>query len=85
MALGEDMPRTLGMKLQQERAVSIAIAVALAAAAVSTVGTISFVGLIARHAARFLVGSSPSPNSTYSSAFRGDFGNTLHIPLDVLL
>lgn len=56
IALGEDMPRTLGMKLQQERAVSIAIAVTLAAAAVSTVGTISFVGLIAPHAARLLVG-----------------------------
>ncbi|MEA5504639.1 Fe(3+)-hydroxamate ABC transporter permease FhuB [Halotia wernerae UHCC 0503] len=56
MALGEDLPRILGMRLQQARGVILAIAVALAAAAVSTVGTISFVGLIAPHAARLLVG-----------------------------
>lgn len=57
MALGEDLPRILGMRLQKARGVILAIAVALAAAAVSTVGTISFVGLIAPHAARLLVGS----------------------------
>lgn len=57
MALGEDLPFILGMRLQQARGVILAIAVALAAAAVSTVGTISFVGLIAPHAARLLVGS----------------------------
>lgn len=56
MALGEDLPRTLGIRLQQARGISIAIAVALAAVSVSTVGTISFVGLIAPHAARLLVG-----------------------------
>lgn len=56
MALGEDLPRTLGIRLQQARGISITIAVALAAAAVSTVGTISFVGLLAPHAARLLVG-----------------------------
>ncbi|MBE9125217.1 MULTISPECIES: Fe(3+)-hydroxamate ABC transporter permease FhuB [unclassified Coleofasciculus] len=56
MALGEDLPRTLGLPLQKARAISVAIAVALAAAAVSTVGTVSFVGLLAPHAARLLVG-----------------------------
>lgn len=57
MALGEDLPRLLGVQLQKARALAIAIAVALAAAAVSTVGTISFVGLVAPHIARLLVGS----------------------------
>jgi iron complex transport system permease protein len=57
MALGEDLPRLLGVQLQKARALAIAIAVALAAAAVSTVGTISFVGLVAPHIARVLVGS----------------------------
>ncbi|KZL47949.1 iron ABC transporter [Nodularia spumigena CENA596] len=56
MALGEDLPRILGMRLQVSRGVILAIAVALAAAAVSTVGTISFVGLIAPHTARILIG-----------------------------
>ncbi|MCU0551409.1 MAG: iron ABC transporter permease [Leptolyngbya sp. Prado105] len=56
LALGEDVPRILGMSLQRVRAAMIAIAVVLSAAAVSTVGTISFVGLIAPHAGRLLVG-----------------------------
>lgn len=56
LALGEDVPRILGMSLQRVRASMIAIAVLLSAAAVSTVGTISFVGLIAPHAGRLLVG-----------------------------
>ncbi len=52
MALGEDVPQTLGMHLQHARAISVAIAFCLAASAVATVGTISFVGLIAPHASR---------------------------------
>ena len=57
MALGEDLPRSLGVSLQRARGLVLAIAVALAAAAVSTVGTVSFVGLMAPHTARLLVGS----------------------------
>jgi iron complex transport system permease protein len=57
MALGEDLPRILGMRLQPARSLVLAIAVALAAASVSIVGTISFVGLIAPHCARLLIGS----------------------------
>jgi iron complex transport system permease protein len=56
LALGEDIPQLLGMSLQRVRASMITIAVLLSAAAVSTVGTISFVGLIAPHAGRLLVG-----------------------------
>lgn len=56
MALGEDLPLSLGLSLQKARGIAIAIAVALAAAAVSTVGTVSFVGLIAPHTARLLIG-----------------------------
>lgn len=56
LALGEDVPRLLGMPLQRVRATIIAIAVFLSVAAVSTVGTISFVGLLAPHVGRLLVG-----------------------------
>ena len=56
LALGEDVPRSLGMPLQRVRAGMMAIAVLLSAAAVAAVGTISFVGLIAPHAGRLLVG-----------------------------
>ncbi|XHX79889.1 MAG: iron ABC transporter permease [Stenomitos frigidus ULC029] len=57
LALGDDLPRMLGIKLQRARGVLLAIAVALAGATVATVGAISFVGLIAPQAARVLVGS----------------------------
>ena len=56
MALGDDFPRSLGIQLERARVLLLTIAVALAAAAVATVGTIGFVGLIAPHAARLLVG-----------------------------
>lgn len=58
MALGDDFPQTLGIPLQKARAFLLTLSVALAAAAVSAVGTISFVGLIAPHAARLLVGTN---------------------------
>lgn len=56
LALGERLPRTLGMRLEQVRAALLALAVLLASAAASVVGTISFVGLVAPHATRLLVG-----------------------------
>ncbi|GAB4286971.1 MAG: Fe(3+)-hydroxamate ABC transporter permease FhuB [Oscillatoriaceae cyanobacterium] len=58
MALGDDLPRLLGIPLQKARLILLGIAVALAAAAVATVGTISFVGLVAPHCARLLAGTN---------------------------
>ena len=57
MALGDDAARGLGLSLEHDRAVLLLTAVLLAAAAVATVGTVSFVGLMAPHAARLLAGS----------------------------
>ncbi len=57
IALGDDLPRLLGIKLQQAQAIVMTISVMLAAAAVATVGTLGFVGLIAPHAARLLLGN----------------------------
>jgi iron complex transport system permease protein len=56
-ALGEDAPRSLGLALDRTRLITLAIAVALAASAISIVGGIGFVGLIAPHASRMLVPS----------------------------
>jgi iron complex transport system permease protein len=56
MALGDEVSRGLGLSLERMRGVASAIAVSLCAIAVSTVGTISFVGLIAPQIARVLVG-----------------------------
>lgn len=57
LALGEDTPRTLGLPLERARLAALVLAVALAAAAVAVVGTVAFVGLVAPHAARMLVGA----------------------------
>ncbi len=49
-------PRVLGVGLARSRRVHIAIAVLLTAAATAAVGPITFVGLVAPHAARMLIG-----------------------------
>lgn len=54
--LGEEVARGLGSRVEVERGVLLLCSVALAAAAVATAGTIGFVGLIAPHIARRMVG-----------------------------
>jgi ferric hydroxamate transport system permease protein len=54
-ALGEDVPRALGMAPERSRLAMLGVAVGLAAAAVSVVGAIGFVGLLAPHASRLLI------------------------------
>ncbi len=56
VALGDASARGLGVPLERSRLVLLGVAVALAAAAVSVVGTVGFVGLVAPHAARLLIG-----------------------------
>ena len=57
IGLGDDVARGLGLRLERSRLLLLLAAVALAGAAVATVGTISFVGLMAPHASRLLVGT----------------------------
>lgn len=56
VSLDEDTPRLLGLKLARGRLGFLALAVLLSATAVAAAGTIGFVGLVAPHAARALVG-----------------------------
>lgn len=56
LALDDDAPRVRGVALERTRLVVLAGAVSLAAASVAAVGVIAFVGLVAPHAARALVG-----------------------------
>ncbi len=58
LAFSDDVASGLGMRLMLARVVCMSVAVALAAAAVTGVGVLGFVGLLAPHAARLLVGSS---------------------------
>lgn len=57
LALDEDTPRVLGVPLEPVRLVALGGAALLTSTAVSAVGVIGFVGLVAPHAARALVGS----------------------------
>nr|WP_092069121.1 iron ABC transporter permease [Dendrosporobacter quercicolus]NSL47351.1 iron ABC transporter permease [Dendrosporobacter quercicolus DSM 1736]SDL86317.1 iron complex transport system permease protein [Dendrosporobacter quercicolus] len=56
LSLGDDIACGLGAAVEQERRRLLAAAVALAASCVAVSGSISFVGLIAPHLARRLVG-----------------------------
>ncbi|WP_299530050.1 iron ABC transporter permease [uncultured Streptomyces sp.] len=56
VALDEDTPRLLGLGLSRARLGFLTVGILLAATAVAAAGTIGFVGLVAPHAARALVG-----------------------------
>ncbi|MQY14432.1 Iron(3+)-hydroxamate import system permease protein FhuB [Streptomyces sp. RB5] len=56
VSLDEDTPRLLGLDLGRGRLGFLVVAVLLTATAVAAAGTIGFVGLVAPHAARALVG-----------------------------
>ncbi|WP_308042370.1 iron chelate uptake ABC transporter family permease subunit [Micromonospora sp. PLK6-60] len=56
LALDDDTPRVLGVRLERTRLVALGAAAVLTSTAVSAVGVIGFVGLVAPHIARALVG-----------------------------
>lgn len=55
--LGEDLATSLGTRVNAARLLCLAVAVALAGAAVTGAGILGFVGLLAPHVARLLVGA----------------------------
>ncbi|MNH82767.1 putative siderophore transport system permease protein YfhA [compost metagenome] len=57
-ALGDDTASSAGAHVQRQRLILIMLSVALAGAAVAIGGAIAFIGLMAPHMARKLVGSS---------------------------
>ncbi|MEU6161061.1 iron ABC transporter permease [Streptomyces sp. NPDC047130] len=56
VSLDEDTPKLLGIGLSRERLTLLVLSVLLSATAVAAAGAIGFVGLVAPHAARALVG-----------------------------
>jgi iron complex transport system permease protein len=56
LTLGDDIARGLGIKVEWQRGLLLLIGAAMAGAAVATAGTIGFVGLMAPHLGRQLVG-----------------------------
>lgn len=57
LALGDDAARSLGLRVERTRLLLAALAAVLTGAAVAVAGLIGFVGLVAPHVARFIVGS----------------------------
>lgn len=57
LQLGDEMAKNLGVRVNLSRIALSAVAAFLAAATISEVGMIGFVGLVAPHIARMLVGS----------------------------
>lgn len=58
LQLGDEVARNLGSRLELQRAMLLLSSVALAGSAVATAGSIGFVGLMAPHLGRQLVGPS---------------------------
>ncbi|URD48604.1 iron ABC transporter permease [Chroococcidiopsis sp. CCNUC1] len=56
--LGDDVAKGLGSRVEWQRGMLVLVGVALAGAGVATAGTIGFVGLIAPHLGRQLVGTN---------------------------
>uniref|UniRef100_A0AAU2W0N1 Iron ABC transporter permease n=1 Tax=Streptomyces sp. NBC_00008 TaxID=2903610 RepID=A0AAU2W0N1_9ACTN len=57
LAVDEDTPRIVGVKVERTRFTALSIAAVLAALSVIAVGVVGFVGLVAPHLARSLVGA----------------------------
>lgn len=57
LGLGDDVARSVGLRVELTRLVLVALAAVLTAAAVSVAGLVGFVGLVAPHVARLLIGS----------------------------
>ncbi|EOR25245.1 iron ABC transporter permease [Cytobacillus oceanisediminis] len=88
--LGEEIAIGLGSKVQQQRFVLLLICTALIGTAVAFAGGIGFVGLMAPHIARKLVGSSFGallPLSAFIGAIlvliADTIGRTLFLPIEV--
>ncbi|MFD9907500.1 FecCD family ABC transporter permease [Streptomyces sp. NPDC059063] len=57
LGMGDETARGLGVKVERARLASAAVAVLLCATATAAVGPVAFVGLVAAHCARMLVGA----------------------------
>ncbi len=71
LGLGDETAKGLGMRVEPQRILLLLISAALAAGAVAVSGTIGFVGLVAPHVTRRLVGPSHEGLLPVSALFGG--------------
>lgn len=90
LRLGDDVARALGARIERTRLALVALAAALAGAAVAIAGPVSFVGLMAPHIARRLVGSAHISVLPVSALVGGTIvivadalARTLFAPIDI--
>jgi iron complex transport system permease protein len=90
LQLGDDIARGLGAPVERNRGLLLALSVVLAGAAVATCGAVGFVGLMAPHIARQLVGPSQGglfPVATVAGGLilvtADMLGRTLFAPIEV--
>jgi iron complex transport system permease protein len=88
--LGDDVAKGLGTRVEWQRGLLVLVGVALAGAGVATAGMIGFVGLIAPHIGRQLVGTNHQGLIPTSALLGGmlvivaDFlGRTLFAPIEI--
>ncbi|MBC1221839.1 iron ABC transporter permease [Nostoc sp. UCD121] len=88
--LGDDVAKGLGSRVEWQRGLLVLVGVALAGAGVATAGMIGFVGLIAPHLGRQLVGTNHEGLIPTSALLGGmlvvvaDFlGRTLFAPIEI--
>lgn len=80
LALGDDVARGVGLRVEAARLLFTAIAALLAASAVCVAGLLGFVGLVVPHTARLLIGSNHKyliPASALLGAAVVTFSDTL--------
>lgn len=71
LSLGDETAQGLGLRVERQRVILLIVSVALAAGAVAVAGTIGFVGLVAPHVTRRLVGPSHEGLLPVSALFGG--------------
>ena len=77
---GEEIASSLGYGISQVRIVTVVLAVLLTASVVSFTGVIGFVGLVAPHIARFIIGN----DHRYLIPFAGVIGALLLVAADTI-
>ncbi|MFT3659659.1 iron chelate uptake ABC transporter family permease subunit [Staphylococcus ureilyticus] len=90
LTLGDDIAIALGAKVKKVKAILLLLAVILAGASISVVGGLSFLGLIAPHMARQLVGHKHK-HITFMSGLLGalilmisdSLARGIHPPIDI--
>jgi iron complex transport system permease protein len=90
LGLGDEVAHGLGVRMELTRGLLLLISVALAGAAVATAGAVGFIGLMAPHIGRQLVGPSHAgllPTAALTGGFlvvTADLiGRTLFVPLEI--